>query len=256
MALVTLRISNRLRLAASITGIVSLLSSLLPAPAFAAGQDEEIYMKWEEVVALRAKGRFDDAVAILEGIIEERHDNEQIQRRAYNHLVFIFDIQDMKEQADEKAREALERYPDILGDPIEFGDRVNKIYDRLREEMFGSIRIATKPEACQVSLDGVPRAELTPLGIPLVRVGKHDLIVKKPGYLDHSQAILVEPNAKHTFEVPMKRKRRTIAGLPATAVVTALLVVVTTIVAILARGGGDEVSAPGALPGPPPPPDR
>jgi hypothetical protein len=214
-----------------------------------AAQQEQIYQKWELVSSLRARGEFDEAIQLLDSIINQYSESDEILRRAYNDIVFTFILMKDDASAVSKAREGLERFADLVADPVEFPPRVNEIYNRLRAEMFGTLEI-TKPGGCRIFLGEEFMGE-TPLRLDLVRVGSYDLMVTKSGYHDYTETISIDPSGKHIMEVSMDRRRnkRWWIYRIGPAVAAGVLLAVT-----LGGGGGGGTAQPEPLPEPPAPP--
>lgn len=212
--------------------------------------DEAIYSKWEEISSLRFNGEFDAAIAILNDIIAEYSNSEEILRRAYNNLVFTLIAKKDESAAEEQARRALERFPDLTADELTFTPRVNAMYDGLRKEMFGSLAIR-KPEESRIFVDEEFKGN-APIVLQYVPVGQHALILTKSGYRDYAETIQVQPGENLNLSLSMSRDRdKKWWILRAGAVVAA-----GVLLAVGLSGGGDEGggSTPTALAGPPPPP--
>jgi len=229
--------------------LASLLLLLCWGPRAECDADPQtIYQMWEEVSSLRAGGEFDRAVAVLSAITANPASSEGVLRRAHNHIVFTRYLMNDEEGARRAAREALERFPDLSADPIEFPPRVAATYDDLRREMFGSLAVSEPTEAT-ISVDGRP-AGRTPLLLPWIPAGEHDLVLSKPGHESYATRVRIDPGGKHTFEFSLERRRDTRWWLwrAGAAAVAGTLLVFTL--------GGDDDAAPGeaSLPGPPPPP--
>jgi hypothetical protein len=228
-------------------------SMLVVALAFAqdpAKDDQEIYAKFQGVAKLRADGDYEGAIAELRQIVAEYTASHQILRVAYNHLVTTYIHKDDEIGAVAAAREALEKFPDLVAEEITFPADVNWYYDTLRKEMFGSLTI-NKPKDCRVFLDGEHKGD-TPLRLKLVRVGEHDLKVTKSGYHDFTERISIGPDVALDKEPSLAGKR----GLKWWGYRIGAGVVAVTLLAV-GLSGGDE--APPAEPAtalddPPPPP--
>ena len=176
---------------------VAVFAGALVVPLRAAGQETSepgsaalVQATFEQIVALRLDGEYDQAVAMLNEVIAGYEKANEILRRAYNHLVTVYVQNDDEAGAREAARAALERFPDLTADELEFPGRVNDVYDQVRKEMFGSFVIG-QPKECRVHLDGTYVGD-TPLILNLVRVGEHDLTVTKSGYKDYVSRIEIQ----------------------------------------------------------------
>lgn len=226
----------------------ALLLMMVPRGA-RADKEAPIYEKWEEISMLRSTGQFARAVELIDAIAMDPANPEGVLRRAHNHLVFTYFLMQDAARAEAAARAALEQFPDLNADPIEFPPRVDATYDLLRKEMFGSLAIHEPAEAC-VFLDGRAVGN-TPLVLEFVPTGEHDLVAAKPGHSDYCSRIRIDGGGEHSFELFLDRARDTrwwIWRAGAAALAGALLLVGL-------RGAEDaQQSAETALPEPPDPP--
>jgi hypothetical protein len=246
MCLVGFRESSRFRSCSAVLSLVFFTCSLSPPLAAAQSQNISVDERLREVYSLRSQGEFERAVEALNAILEEHSDTEEVLRTVFSELVFT--IKNFDEAgAIEKAREALERFPDLQAD-LRLPSWVNETYDRLRAEMFGRL-IVTKPEGCRVFLDGGFLGE-TPLDEPLVRAGEYELTLTKSGYYDYKEELVVEPGREHSLAFSMNRYRG--KGWWLTRVGPAI--VAGAILAVTLIGGGDEGGGPEVLSEPPGPP--
>jgi tetratricopeptide (TPR) repeat protein len=230
------------------------ISVLTPAFALSGSEGESISERMERVNVLRSRGEFQSAIEILNDIIRDYSESEQVLRYAYNHLVFTYNSMEDRDAALEKARQALERFPDLKGETPDIPPSVDEIYDRLRKEMFGSLDV-TQPEKCNVFLlqDSMKVFKgVTPLELPLVRVGTYTLEVTKSGYHDYSRQISIAPDQKYSLDVPLSRERGTtwwlIRILPPT--------LAGALLAYLLWPEETTAGEPQPLPEPPDPPTR
>lgn len=239
------------RLAVPLSSLV--VTFLIITSSAANAEEQSIYEKWEQVSSLRATGQFDQAIEVLEGIIRENASSDEVLRLAYSNLVYTYYVANDPAKEEAAAREALERFPDLRADDVQFPSVINDGFERLRREMFGSL-VISKPEGAGVSIDGVLKGN-TPVNLPLVRVGSHQLVVSKPGYADYADSVQIEPGVVRQLDVSLTRQKDrwwwlTRVGAPVAAtvgVVVALLV------------GGDEEGTtpePEPLSEPPPPPTK
>jgi PEGA domain len=235
---------------------VAVLGALVfPPPA--AGQEAVapksaavVQATFEQIVALRLDGKYDQAVTMLNDVITSYTKSDEILRRAYNHLVTVYVQNDDEEGARAAGRAALESFPDLTADELEFPGRVNDVYNQLRKEMFGSF-VISQPKECRVYLNGTYMGD-TPLILSLVRVGEYDLTVTKSGYKDYISRIEIQPELTRDLSGLALDRDRAWWWWPAWiggAAVTAVAVAVGV-------SGGDEGTPPEPQPlaAPPPPP--
>lgn len=226
---------------------VGLLVGILAARAWSA--DDDVYAQWERAFALREDRRYDEAVAVIEAIGGANGVQPEVAKRACNEIVFTR-IQDGRPGlAEQAARQALARFPDLEANTIYVPQAVNDLYARLRVEMYGSITIR-RPQGASVTLDGIP-AGTVPVHLPYVPVGRHALRVSRNRHLDHVENLEVEPGGRHNLEVSLARRRdrswwlyRIGGG-----------VAVVGMSVLLASGGGG-IDTPAPLPGAPAPPSE
>jgi uncharacterized protein (UPF0147 family) len=228
--------------------ISSPTATLAQAPA--APDDVTIYDWFEEVSSLRSRGQYDDAIAVLETIINDYAMSDRIARRAYNDLVFTLLSKQDETAVTVSAREALTRFPDLAADPVYFPPSVNQAYDRLRAEMFGGLNVATKPDSCQIFLDD-EFVGFSPLTLEYVPVGEYVLNVTRPGYNDESTPIRIQPSYQTSVPLSLQKERGRgwwLMRIGPAALLTGVLVAIQL--------GGDATGEPEPLPGPPPPPGQ
>lgn len=248
MSIQALTGSNLFRMSAMILLTVFAIS-LLPFRD-ASAQEEAIYEQWEEISSLRARGEYDRAIEILSAIIEEYSGDDDVLKRAYNHLVFTQFKKGDEETATATARRALEKFPDLTVNTAELPPWMNETYNDLRRLMFGSLAIS-KPESTTVYLDDT-FAGTAPFSLELLRAGEYNLLATKQGYHDYTELITIDPNGKHSLELSMERQKDTKWWLY--RIGPAVLVGVLAAFA-LAGGSSDEAPPePEPLPGPPAPP--
>jgi hypothetical protein len=207
-----------------------------------------LYERFEEVSSLRSQGRYEDAIGVLRIILTQYSQSEEVVRRAYNDLVFTLLSKQDVAAATQSAREALYRFPNLAADPLYFPPRVNEVYDDLRNQIFGALNVATRPDSCEVYLDD-EFVGYTPLRLEYVRVGEHVLNVTKSGYHEESTPVRIEPGRPTSVPLSLQRERGTrwwLVRIGPAALLTGILL------AMQLRG--DEAGGPGSLPGPPPPP--
>ncbi len=196
--------------AASVSlSIAFTISVLTPAFVLSSNKSENISERMERVSVLRARGEFQSAIEILNDIIREYSESDQVLRYAYNHLVFTYNSMGNRSAALEKARQALERFPDLKVETPDIPPSVDEIYDRLRKEIFGSLDVS-QPENCNVFLlqDSVKVFKgVTPLELKLVKVGTYTLEVTKSGYHDYSRQISIAPDQRYKLDIPLSRER-------------------------------------------------
>ena len=234
---------------------ILILNLFLPKEILSTENREEIASRMEKVNLLRASGEFNEAISILNNIIEEYSFSEYVLRYAYNHLVFTYNSMGEKEKALHVAREALETYPDLKVETPDIPPSIDNIYNKLRKEMFGSLNI-NKPEDCHVLIiqDSLNVFEgITPINLPLIKAGKYTLQVSKTGYHDYTQTINISADEKYNRDnIPLSRDRGAkwwlIRALP--------LVFITTLTASLLWPEGDTATEPGSLDSPPKPPGQ
>jgi uncharacterized protein (UPF0147 family) len=220
----------------------------IPAQPADAPDDVTIYDWFEEVSSLRSKGQYDDAIGVLETIINDYTMSDRVARRAYNDLVFTLLSKQDEAAVTATAREALTRFPDLAADPVYFPPSVNQAYDRLRAEMFGGLNVATKPDSCQVFL-GDEFVGLSPLTLEYVPVGEYILNVTMQGYNDETTPIRIEPSYQTSVPLSLQKERGRgwwLIRIGPAALLTGVLVATQL--------GGDEAVDAEPLPGPPPPP--
>jgi hypothetical protein len=228
---------------------------LLPSPLAAQATPDDtskavVQSKFEQVVAFRLDGEYDRAISALNELISKYARSDEILRRAYNHLVTVYVQNNDEAGARGAARMALQRFPDLTADELDFPGAVNRVYDQMRKEMFGAF-VISQPEECRVYLDSTYVGD-TPLRLDLVRVGEYDLTVTKSGYKDYASRIEIQPELTRDLSGLSLERDRAWWWWPAWIGGAAVAAVGLAI----GLGGSDEEPEEEPLPAPPgPPPD-
>jgi hypothetical protein len=209
-----------------------------------------IYSQWDEVSLLRAQGKFTEAVAVLERIIASHAGSEEILREAYNQIVFTRYVEPDEPAARQQAAKALEAYPDLKASGPSYPPEIDAIYESLRREMFGML-VISEPKEGRVLLDGQYVGTI-PLRQDLVRAGRYELKVMKPGYFDLVQPIEIVADDVFVLDQSLQRDRDTwwYVKRAGVGVAAASLVWIA-----LDEDASPTDSGPTDLPGAPLPPD-
>lgn len=207
---------------------------------------------FEQIVALRLDGEYNRAIELLYELIAKYENSDDILRRAYHHLVTVHVQNNDEAGAQEVGRSALERFPDLTADELEFPGRVNEVYDLLRKQMFGSF-VISQPKECHVYMDSTYVGD-TPLTLGLVRVGEYDLTVTKSGYKDYVDRIEILPEFTRDLSGLSLERDRAWWWWPAWIGGA----VVSVVAVAIGVSGGDDATAdePEPLPPPPTPPSN
>jgi hypothetical protein len=172
------------------------LSQLPGSPALSQGTDRDaIETKFREVAALRAEGKHDEAVVILENMIRDCADVDGVLKEAYAWLVSAHLSMDDAFAAEVAATEALKRFPAISPNPDYVGSSVVDLFDEVRKRMLGTVIVTTKPDSCQIVLDDAARG-LSPLWLEYVESGEHVIRAHRAGYHDTVDSVRVEAGRK------------------------------------------------------------
>ena len=212
----------------------------------------EVQAIFEQIVALRLDGEYDRAVETLNDLIAKYQKPEEVLRRAYHHLVTVYVQNGDEEGAKAAARAALEHFPDLRADELEFPGGVNDVYEQMRKEMFGAF-VIKQPKECRVYMDSTYVGE-TPLALNLVRVKEYGLTVTKSGYKDYVSRIEIQPERTLDLSGLALERNRAWWWWPAWVGGAAVAAVAVAIgVSGDEEGSTDE---PDPLPGPPSPPSN
>jgi hypothetical protein len=120
--------------------------------------------------------------------------------RVYNELVWTLLLAGDRNEADSVARRALTLFPELEAGVASFPPEVNALYERLREQLFGSLTLTSNPTDAAAFLADEYLGS-TPLTIPLVHVGSHELIVRKEGHYQEATNLRIEPNQQTVVHV-------------------------------------------------------
>jgi hypothetical protein len=167
-------------------------------------EQEALNKMFEQVLASRAEGDYTEAIFALREIIQDNPRNKEVLSRSYSELVFTYILKGEDTMAETIAREALGWFPDIAPDSTHVPPTVGKIFDDLREQLFGSLIVTTDPKSCRIVLDGRNMGQ-TPLNIPYLRPGEHHLRLSKNGYRDVSRMVFIEPGKETNADYSMGR---------------------------------------------------
>lgn len=196
---------------------LTLALTAMTALAAPVPQEADPSPEFEEIGALRAQGRYDEAIAKLQKIIEEYSDSDEVLMRAYNELVFSLLKKRDGEQDPEKsdriyaeaeteATRALKRYPNLTVDRVRIGESVRDLYRYVRTQIFGRLRVTSVPDTCRVFID----EELigsTPLNIQYFPKGEYELLLTKSGFVDYSTDLTVLPNQANNMSPKLQKER-------------------------------------------------
>jgi tetratricopeptide (TPR) repeat protein len=232
--------------------VSAVLATLMLFMSFSTGfsQDSvDIFEKWDEVSLLRASGEYPEAIAALEGILEDYPKDEKIQRRAWNLLIHTRFKAGDEEGAMRTAREALESFPDLTVNTSILPAWMNDTYDELRSAMFGSLKV-TGPEGAALYLEG-DTLGIAPVSITYLRTGIYSLTAIKSGYHEISDTIRIDPSETLTMALAMDRSRNKRWWVYR---VGAAVVAGTATAWIIAANSGSDEPALEPLAGPPSPP--
>jgi tetratricopeptide (TPR) repeat protein len=215
-------------------------------------QEVDVSARFQEIIVLKAQGDYDRAIEELNRVIAEFAKSDQYVRLAYSHLVATYQEKGDVDGANRVAREALEKYPDILAQDVMIPSYVNTYYETLRKEMFGRLTIQ-EPEGCRVFLSG-NHVGTTPLQLGLVRVGAYDLVLSKSGYHDYTERIQIESDKTLEKTVSLARVRG--KGWWLTRVGAGIAVIAATAFGVAAsQDEPTPTPEPEPLSGPPAPPE-
>ncbi len=248
-----------------VVATLALISFLLTIPGVALPRgdgenpEEEYAMRIQEVYVSRSEGNYDRALREIQEMIEDFAQAEVILRDLYNEKVKTIHQQrnatqdsrirtQLVEQREAQARETLRLYPDIQAG-VGYAT-VDSLYDALRSEMFGELRIITSPDSCDVLIDGEFRGP-SPFYEKYFPVGSHTVRVIKSQYEEKEVAVDVEPAGDQTREISLKKIRGYKWWLSWVVVPVAATV---GLVLALTLGGDDTPPEDEPLPGPPAPP--
>jgi len=246
----------------ALASVVALLSTLTtPAPLGAVSErpGEEYATRIQDVYASRSEGDYERALREIKDMIADFANADDILRELHNELVKTIHQQRnatqdpakrarLEAEREDQARETLRLYPDIKAGVGYAG--VDALYDGLRAEMFGELRIITSPDSCEVMIDETLRGR-SPFYEQYFPIGAHTVRVIKSQYEEKEVTVDVEPAGTHTREIALKKIRG--YGWWLSWVVIPVAAGVGVILA-LTLGGSDGQTDEPPLPEPPAPP--
>jgi hypothetical protein len=221
--------------------------------------EEEYAMRIQEVYVSRSEGNYDRALREIQEMIEYFAQSDAILRDLHNEMVKTIHqqrnaMQDSRtraqlgKQREAQARETLRLYPGIKAG-VGYAT-VDSLYNALRAEMFGELRIITSPDSCDVVIDGEFRGP-SPFYAEYFPVGSHTVRVTKSQYEEKEITVGVEPAVAQTREISLKKIRGYKWWLSWVVVPVAAGV---GLVLALTLGGDETPPADEPLPDPPAPP--
>jgi len=221
--------------------------------------EEEYAMRIQQVYVSRSEGDYDRALQEIQQMIEDFVQADTILRELHNEMVKTIHQQrnaaqdrqtrtQLVEQRETMARETLRLYPDIKAG-VGYAT-VDSLYDALRAEMFGELRIITSPDSCDVQINDEFRGP-SPFYEKYFPVGFHTVRVIKSQYEEKEVTVEVEPAGAQTREISLKKIRGYKWWLS-----WVVLPVAATVGIVLALTMGSEDTPPEdePLPVPPDPP--
>jgi hypothetical protein len=266
--------NRRCTLASRVAAIAALWCAL--AAGAAAAQPADVNESLLEVRRLIRSGLHEDAIEAAKTAkvaVEAAPADSTQQARAYLLLALSY-VNYANFQANERRpmaaetlyKEARAALVEGLSNPAlhdlqidrtpgEYPPEMIELFDRVRAELFGGLRIiALDPPDARVLLDGRLLPTLpgeAVLGDAALPVGPHTITVARDGYRIQEETIHITPNSwqERPYRLTKKRSKRFYALVGAGVVAAAGGVVA------LAGDGGSSGPAPlEPLPGPPPPP--
>jgi hypothetical protein len=235
--------------------------STVPAGAQSSASALSAEASFDRVRELRGQGQFDQALGVLDSLMQSNGSDDDVARQIYNERVFTIlsqrnaaltvDDQDrLYNDAVAEAEKGLARFPDLNADRAHYPPDVALIYDTLRQKMFGSVELTANPDSSDVYMDGKLVGK-TPLSMRYVPVGSYDLTVSHDGYRQSDVSVDVTPSAVVQREVALGKNRGTVWWLTRVVVPAA---VVGGIVYWATQGDETTPTTDPPLPGPPQPP--
>lgn len=237
------------------------LSTVPTGAETSASQPSGAEASFDKVRELRGQGQFDQALSVLDGLLQSDGGDDEVARHIYNERVFTIlskrnaaltvDEQDrLYNEAVSEAEKGLTRFPDLTADRALYPPDVALIYDTLRQKMFGSVELTASPDSSNVFMNGEMVGK-TPLSMRYVPVGNYELTVAHDGYRQSDVSVDVTPSAVVQREVTLGKNRGTVWWLTRVAVPAAL---VGGIVYWATRSDENAPTQDPPLPGPPKPP--
>ncbi|NIM19178.1 MAG: outer membrane beta-barrel protein [Candidatus Latescibacteria bacterium] len=184
--------------------VLCVLLLLFCPPISSAAQDETIRNKIEEARSLRAEGRYDQALDMIQALFEERIESAELQKQLHNEMIFTIFLKGDTNLCEEKAKEALLIFPELNADPTYFPPQLNDLYEKLRNDLFGSVILTTRPDSCNV-LFGDGFHDYSPIHRKYVKSGEYEVTIQKKGYHKKKDLIQIEPGKSVNVEISLER---------------------------------------------------
>ena len=215
---------------------------------------------------------YDGAIDILSALVQPEQSRIAAQREAYPLLVETYvqlgNAHKYRDQGRATSELNYEKARNLITQclatkelrhvrpepPSEFSEETIRMFDEVRNEVFGAFRVADlAPPHAVVLLDAdtlrAPTGDGRPGDVDIA-IGRHLVIVRAAGYKDLTEEITISPNStlERPYHLSRKRGRMWYATLA-----TGTIGLVGGVVALV-TSGGKTTSTEQPLPDPPPPP--
>lgn len=243
--------------------LLSLALGLQGPAAWAVGGAED------PVPELIKTGQYDRAIEILKEEIAAAQDDPARLERAYLLLIKTYVIRANFYKFEPEGRGTAELYTqessrtlhECLQIPAlrhvrpvpasDYPPEMVELFEKTRGAIFGTFRVSQlAPADAEVLFDDLPLQRMPAdslLGDTDIPAGAHVVTVKRRGYRDLREEIMLPAGVQLERSYELRRARKVWTYVPLAGVVAASIVGV-----LVMRGGGD--SSGGSLPPPPPPP--
>lgn len=187
-------------------GIIALTIAACSNAAIAYAQTTSKAPNISDIRLMRKLGDTGRALEYVKTLLADGATSADVRQQAYNELVTIAFVTEGMAGARSAAQEALMEFPDLKTDPAHHPEEIQRIYDSLRNELFGLLHLASDPSGCAVST-GSRKLGSTPIEGMYFPLGDHILLLEKPDYADDTIHVAVAAGAELKRFVAMHRIR-------------------------------------------------
>jgi hypothetical protein len=186
--------------------MIVLAIAVCSSAALAQTQETSKAPSISDIRLMRKLGDHSRALEYVNALLADGSTPADVRKQAYNELVTMAFVAEGVAGAQSAAHKALMEFPDLKADPAHNPEEIQRIYDDLREKMFGRLHLASDPAGCTVSLKDREIGS-TPLEGMYLPLGDHVLLLRRPNYADDTLHVDIAAGAELKRFVDMRLLR-------------------------------------------------
>jgi hypothetical protein len=191
--------------------MIVLAIAVCSSAALAQTQETSKAPSISDIRLMRKLGDHSRALEYVNALLADGSTPADVRKQAYNELVTMAFVAEGVAGAQSAAHKALMEFPDLKADPAHNPEEIQRIYDDLREKMFGRLHLASDPAGCTVSLKDREIGS-TPLEGMYLPLGDHVLLLRRPNYADDTLHVDIAAGAELKRFVDMRLLRDSFKG--------------------------------------------